>query len=103
VSNLNAAREGTYKVLASNRENAVHSSQVVILRDSPMRIDYSVTDTCRYNLRLSGPAGKRFILQRSSDLLSWTSVLTNAAPTGIIELNDAGLAPSRFYRAAYLP
>jgi hypothetical protein len=73
------------------------------LRDSPMRLDYSVTDTCRYNLRLSGPAGKRFILERSSDLLNWTSFITNAAATGIIEFKDGGLAPSRFYRAAYLP
>jgi hypothetical protein len=103
VSNLNAAKEGTYKVLASNRENSVHSSQGVVLRDSPMRLDYSVTDTCRYNLRLSGPAGKRFILERSSDLLNWTSFITNAAATGIIEFKDGGLAPSRFYRAAYLP
>ena len=82
VSNLHTAKEGSYQVLASNREGSVNSARAVVLLDSPLRIHDSATGSCRYNLRLSGPVGGTFI-----------------------EFNDAGMTNtrSRFYRAASVP
>ena len=105
VSNLHAAKEGAYQMLASNRAGSANSARATVLLDNPVRINNTSTAACRYNLRLSGPAGKAFVLQASSNLTTWSAVFTNAAPTGIIEFNDAGMAStrSRFYRAASVP
>jgi hypothetical protein len=105
VSNMSALKEGTYLVVASNREGSFNSASALLLLDNPLRINYSRTAACGSNVRLSGPAGKDFILQTSSNLLTWTPLFTNTAPTGILEFKDTGVTniPSRFYRAAYLP
>jgi len=105
LSNFNAACEGLYHVLVTSGGGLVNSSPALVLLNNPLRIDYTATPRCRYNLRLSGPAGKMFMLQTSSNLVTWNAVFTNVAPTGIIEFNDAGMTNtrSRFYRAASVP
>jgi len=105
VSNLQAAKEGAYQVVASNRAGSANSAHALVLLDNPLRVNYNVTPACRYNLRLSGPAGKSIILQTSTNLPMWSAVFTNAAPTGIIEYNDAAMTStrSRFYRAISVP
>ena len=105
VSNLYAANEGSYQVLASNHEGFASSARAVVLLNSPLRISYPATPAGSYNLRLSGPAGKPLILEASTNLTTWSPVFTNAAPTGIIEFIDAGMTNTRtrFYRAASLP
>jgi len=105
VSDVRAAKEGSYQVVASNGEGAVRSALAVVLLDNPVGIHYNTTASCRYHLRLTGPAGRTFILQTSTNLTTWSAVFTNAAPSGIVEFNDAGITNtrSRFYRAALLP
>jgi hypothetical protein len=73
--------------------------------DNPVRIGYAVTPICRYNLRLSGPAGKSFILQTTTNLTTWTALWTNPAPTGVLEFNDTRILSdrSRFYRVVSIP
>ena len=104
LAGFGGAREGLYQVLVTNAAGSANSTPAVALLNSPVRIQSAARD-CGYDLRLSGPAGGVFILQTSSDLVNWTSVVTNAAPTGIIGVHDAGLStrPTRFYRAAYIP
>jgi hypothetical protein len=51
---------------------------------------------------LNGPAGSNCVILVSSDLLSWSPILTNAIPVGgSILINDPAPATngSRFYRA----
>jgi hypothetical protein len=105
VTNLTAARQGAYQVLASNREASINSAQAVTLLDNPVRINYTTTPACPFNLRLSGPAGKSFILQTTTNLTTWTSLWTNPAPTGILEFNDAAMinTRARFYRTVSIP
>ena len=105
VTNLTAAKQGSYQVLASNREASINSAQAEALLDTPVRISYAITPTCRYNLRLSGPVGKSFILQTTTNLTTWTAVITNPAPTGVLEFNDTRILSdrSRFYRAVSIP
>jgi hypothetical protein len=56
-------------------------------------------------LTASGAPGGSFILQGSTNLLDWTSLYTNSAPTGAASLFDAGATnhPLRFYRALQVP
>jgi Right handed beta helix region/Immunoglobulin domain len=104
LTNFTAAREGLYQVLVSNAGGSADSAPVMALLNDPVRIKY-VSGDCRYDLRLSGPAGKTYILQTSINLVNWTPVVTNTASTGIVEVHDAGLAtsPARFFRAASIP
>lgn len=104
LTNFTAAREGLYQVLVSNAGGSANSVPALALLNNPVRIQYSTGD-CHYDLRLTGPAGNTFILQASSDLVNWTSVVTNTASTGIVEVHDAGLpnSPARFFRAASIP
>jgi hypothetical protein len=51
-------------------------------------------------LDCSGAAGQTFFIQASSDLNgSWSTISTNVLDGGgLASVNDAGQAPSRFYR-----
>jgi hypothetical protein len=104
LPNFTGAREGLYQVLVSNAGGSADSAPALALLNAPVRIKYVAGD-CRYDLRLSGPAGNTFILQTSINLVNWTPVVTNTASTGIIELHDAGMPtnPVRFFRAASVP
>ncbi len=104
LTNFTGAREGLYHVLVSNAGGSANSAPALALLNNPVRIQYSAGD-CRFALQLSGPAGKTFILQTSSDLVNWTPNVTNTAATGLIKLHDAGLPTSaiRFFRAASVP
>jgi hypothetical protein len=55
-------------------------------------------------VRLTGRPGLRFTIQRSTDLQTWSSLVTTNTPSGVFDLIDSspGL-PGRFYRALLLP
>jgi Right handed beta helix region len=104
LTNFTDAREGLYEVLVSNADGSASSAPALALLNNPVRIQYGAGN-CRYDLRLSGPAGNTFILQTSSNLVNWTPVVTNTTSTGIVEVHDAGVptSPARFFRAVSVP
>ncbi len=104
LDNFAGAREGQYQARVTNAGGSADSAPALALLNNPMRIQYGAGD-CRWDLRLTGPAGQTFILQTSRDLVNWTPVVTNTAATGIVELHGAGSPtdPTRFYRAASVP
>ena len=56
----------------------------------------------KFQFLLRGPAGSNYIIQVSPDLVSWTSLSTNAIPAGgSIPINDSDMTNHvrRFYRA----
>jgi hypothetical protein len=94
---------GTYSVVVANGLGTVTSSNAVL----------TVYNTPAANLGLSangsgilvnigGVPGWKYVVQTSTNLTSWTSVLTNNAP---FTFNDTNLLRngSLFYRAVYLP
>jgi hypothetical protein len=55
-------------------------------------------------VRLAGRPGLRFTIQRSTDLQTWSSLVTTNAASGVFDLIDPGPGvPGRFYRALVLP
>lgn len=59
----------------------------------------------RFQFRLSGPANRTFVVQRSTDLLNWIPVRTIFAPEGALDFEDPE-SPTRgalFYRAFLQP
>ena len=58
-----------------------------------------------FELKLSGIAGKSYVLQVSTNLTDWLPLSTNTAPSNLFNLADpnAGNFQHRFYRVIELP
>jgi uncharacterized repeat protein (TIGR03806 family) len=58
-----------------------------------------------FTVQLSGPANQTYILEGSTDFITWTSVNTNVPASSPFQLVDpqAGIYQYRFYRAVQLP
>ena len=52
-------------------------------------------------LQVQGLSGRQYVVQTSTNLLDWNSVVTNSSDTGTIQWTDPGAVnhPVRFYRA----
>jgi PA14 domain/Chitobiase/beta-hexosaminidase C-terminal domain len=84
----------------------IPQSQLYPLSALPSTLAASGTSTNGgFSLRVSGLQGKNYILQGSTDLVTWTSLSTNAAPSNLFILTDLGSTnyPQRFYRAIQQP
>ncbi|HWY78564.1 MAG TPA: PA14 domain-containing protein [Verrucomicrobiae bacterium] len=84
----------------------IPQSQLYPLSALPSTLAASGTSTNGgFSLRVSGLQGKNYILQGSTDLVNWTSLSTNAAPSNLFILTDLGSTnyPKRFYRAIQQP
>jgi hypothetical protein len=59
----------------------------------------------RVTLQLSGPAGARFLIETSTDLLTWERLTEVASDGGQVTYEDANAdnPPQRFYRARLSP
>jgi hypothetical protein len=56
----------------------------------------------QFALTVNGLAGYSYVVQVSTNLVSWVSVLTNTAPFTFVDTN-ASQFKQRFYRSFYLP
>jgi uncharacterized repeat protein (TIGR01451 family) len=84
--------------------SASASNTVTVLNSVPV---WQVAYLANTNLRLSllGYSSQNYIIQVSTNLVTWTSLSTNtASPTGLLVLtNSVTNGPARFYRALHLP
>ena len=69
----------------------------------PRLINPSSLPNGQFQFRISGTSGEQYILQASTDLMTWTPLLTNTAT--LYDYTDAAAAsfPSRLYRALLMP
>jgi len=74
---------------------------------TPVRFNsYSLAVNNEFQAQLSGLPGSNYILQASTDLTNWTSLITNtAAPDGLVNFSDSNASsfPFQFYRAQQQP
>jgi hypothetical protein len=70
----------------------------------PMQIGKLVRTNGTVQFTLTGPANANCIVQVSSNLVTWTPLMTNPiSPTGVLSISDPAAAGQnrRFYRATY--
>jgi hypothetical protein len=92
--------QGSYVVVVSNSLGAVTSAPAILLIDSPLRMGTPSLSGGAFQMQLIGPAGASYILQTSTDLSTWISVLTNSTSNGYWNFTDTNTAGvrARFYR-----
>ena len=102
ITNFQSANEGDYRVVAGNFAGSVVSVPATVLLDSPLRLGaLGMNGNGQFQLRLIGQGNTNYVLETSTTLTNWVSLLTNAAPNGIGDYVDVVSSnfSHRFYRA----
>ena len=103
ITNFQAAKAGTYQLVASNGLGSVVAGPAELLLNDQLHLDSfgnNLTNHC-FQMRLVGIANTNYILQASTDLSAWVSIATNSSPTGLWTFTDTQSTNflMRFYRA----
>jgi alpha-L-arabinofuranosidase len=84
-----------------------YSATVLALSPSPVKLlAISIQPvTSQVVFQLQGQAGVPYIIQRSTDLVTWTSISTNTLPVGTMNFTNspASSLPTQFWRAIWQP
>ncbi|MGA2557724.1 MAG: NHL repeat-containing protein [Verrucomicrobiota bacterium] len=91
---------GTLQAGGATLPGLLPGSHTVYTR--PPQLAGTIAAGGKFQFVLRGPAGNRYIIQASPDLVSWTSLSTNTIPAGgSIPINDSDMTNHvrRFYRA----
>jgi len=85
---------------------APYSATVLSLAPAPATLLALPTPaTNQFVFQLQGQTGVPYIVQNSTDLVTWTAISTNLLPTGIRNLTNSADSrpPVQFWRAIWLP
>ena len=101
VENIRPQHAGAYRVEVSNPFGTVVSSNAIltvaaplILRDATIRTDGS------FQYSVLGIAGESFVLESSTDLITWVPIRTNVVPaSSAFQFTEPQSTGRKFYRA----
>ena len=96
---------GLYRAWVRNGAGRVYSeaARLTVYTDgTPITTQPQISSNGIFEWGVPGPAGLRYALESSSDLLTWQSVLTNTAPT-TFQNPAAQQSGPRFFRLRYVP
>lgn len=95
---------GSYRVIVTSSAGTMTSSnaELTVYTTAAGTLKWSGAPTTGFQLNIAGVPGYSYVIQTSTNLVTWDCLQTNKAPfrfTGI----DIRTGPMRFYRAVYLP
>lgn len=103
VSNITSS--ANYWVMVKNTSGNVMSSNAVVVVVLPtvtniLNVASSGLTAAGFKLHLSGPSGSNYVIYASSDMVNWTPISTNAAPSGTVDFTDTDATNHafRYYR-----
>jgi hypothetical protein len=106
INHTTAASAGNYSVSVSNTAGVTNSATVpltVITDMTPtMTVPAMAAANGQFNFQVAGVAGENYVVQATSDFITWIPVVTNTSPFTFTESN-AALYGQRYYRSVYLP
>ncbi len=99
IPDFEAANQGTYSVIVSNAVGVIASSNALLVLNTLQLSAPSLAGSSA-QLQLTGAAGGKYVIQASTNLVTWTPLITNNATNGFLLLTDtnAGKFDHRFYR-----
>ena len=103
VTNFQSTNEGRYDVVITNMAGSITSASAMLYflpSNNASRLASSSFVSNRFTLLLLGKAATNYIIQISTNLTTWTPLVTNASGIGIISFTDTNNVDiKRFYRA----
>jgi hypothetical protein len=116
LSTLNSSNSGTFTYsLAPNTNSQTRSGNVLIggqrflltqagtsSGTNALRLEFMGRTGTNATLSVHGESGKMYVVQCSEDLIHWTPIGTNSAPSTVTDAAAAN-APQRFYRTVEIP
>jgi len=88
---------------AVNPTGSVAGAPASVLLNGPMRLDSFTSSPSNhlFQMRLVGIANTNYVLQASTDMVTWIPIATNSAPNGLWTFTDTQSTnfPNRYYRA----
>lgn len=121
LRNFNSAQAGSYSVQVSNLYGSTNSTVAVLTLPGTPAANLAQTSISippanaaatlsmkppaergQFSFQITGISGSNYVVETSSDLMSWSPLCTNASPFVYTETNSLAYS-HRFYRAAYQP
>ncbi|MDB6024183.1 MAG: hypothetical protein JWM68_406 [Verrucomicrobiales bacterium] len=98
---LESSPSGTY----SNASQGIFVTTTVSNSNSPIRLSQATLQSGLFSLKVNGQIGMKFVIERSTNLVQWTALLTNTLASTNFNFSDtpASSASQRFYRTQILP
>lgn len=104
ISSALPADAGSYRVIVTSSIGSITSSNAVLTvyttAAGSLRLLGAAATGCQLNL--AGVPGYSYVIQTSTNLVTWDCLHTNKAPFSFTD-TDTRNGPMRFYRAVYLP
>jgi len=101
ITNVQSAHAGQFQVTVSNVVGPVSSVPAILYVNAPLQLlNVQKTVTGSLQMELIGRPQTNYVLQASSNLVTWISLVTNSSTNGIITFTDSNFIthPKRFYR-----
>jgi len=100
LANFQSASEGNYTVLANNIYGATETPQASVFANNPARLLGFTVTANQLSFQLVGIANTNYVIERSSNLVTWVPLKTNKSSSGIFNFSDAFTpGQNKFYRA----
>lgn len=97
---------GDYRVIVTNGGGSATSDKATLIvltkpLDPVLNLLASGMTTNGFHLQLSGPSGASYVIMASSNMVDWTPISTNSAPTGTVSFTDTNAVNLgfRYYKA----
>jgi len=104
VNNVQSANVGAYRVVVTNTAGSATSTNAFLTTSSGThskpQLSQVVFTNGTFNLTVNGDSGVDYIVQASTNMVTWQSLFTNHSPVPPFNWSDPAAAgfPRRFYR-----
>ncbi|MHB8524377.1 MAG: immunoglobulin domain-containing protein, partial [Limisphaerales bacterium] len=106
LNRVQAVNSGDYTVIVSNSVGAVTSTRATLVVETSVQlISLGESGSGFFQIKLFGTTGSSYVLQASTDLLNWASVLTGTVAQTSLTFTDTNSVSfeHRFYRVVSSP
>jgi hypothetical protein len=98
ITNTQPSDTGLYTLSVSNPVGVISSRRAKLVVSSPLRLQSLSLSGQVATFKATGPIGRDYILQVSSDLGSWTDLQTNSSVPALFSVTNLNVPAQWFYR-----